>query len=190
MSITQEHYFRVDSYSAIQCICNFVSLHLSQNCDCNIYNIIKIMYHTHQYISKMIFVTFRSLVCVSEMRLQLLESTLTQFVVYVIFPRPHKISIFSENITKTSSARGRNMQNFDDLDIEGRSPSHLSEEDKEKVKERKPTRCGRFSHVFTCICALNNWKMNTSRETHTHAAAGSRLVRTRILRRLPLFYPP
>lgn len=25
------------------------------------------------------------------------------------------------------------MQNFDDLDIEGRNPSHLSEEDKEKV---------------------------------------------------------
>lgn len=27
------------------------------------------------------------------------------------------------------------MQNFDDLDIEGRNPSHLSEEDKEKVKK-------------------------------------------------------
>lgn len=29
------------------------------------------------------------------------------------------------------------MQNFDDLDIEGRNPSHLSEEDKEKVKKIK-----------------------------------------------------
>lgn len=26
------------------------------------------------------------------------------------------------------------MQNFDDLDIEGRNPSHLSEEEKEKVR--------------------------------------------------------
>lgn len=31
------------------------------------------------------------------------------------------------------SIRGSTMQNFDDLDIEGRNPSHLSEEDKEKV---------------------------------------------------------
>lgn len=28
---------------------------------------------------------------------------------------------------------GSTMQNFDDLDIEGRNPSHLSEADKEKV---------------------------------------------------------
>lgn len=33
------------------------------------------------------------------------------------------------------------MQNFDDLDIEGRHPSHLSEEEREKVKNNNtPTR--------------------------------------------------
>lgn len=31
------------------------------------------------------------------------------------------------------------MQNFDDLDIEGRHPSHLSEEEREKVKKKKIT---------------------------------------------------
>lgn len=44
--------------------------------------------------------------------------------------------IFSEYIvgeTVHLLLRPYTMQNFDDLDIEGRNPSHLSEEDKEKV---------------------------------------------------------
>lgn len=63
------------------------------------------------------------------------------------------------------------MQNFDDLDIEGRSPSLLSEEDKEKVKERWG--CGSqecsISPRIICLCALNNWREDTSRQTYTRS---------------------
>lgn len=38
------------------------------------------------------------------------------------------------------------MQNFDDLDIEGRNPSHQSEEEREKVKQRIEKKI--FSNVF------------------------------------------
>jgi len=49
---------------------------------------------------------------------------------------PYKISIFSENISGDRVIRCYDctMQNFDDLDIEGRNP-HVSEEAKEKVSK-------------------------------------------------------
>jgi len=65
-----------------------------------------------------------------------------QFCANLDVPRPslfwpYKISIFSENISGDRVIRyyDRTMQNFDDLDIEGRNPSHVSEEAKEKVSK-------------------------------------------------------
>lgn len=53
----------------------------------------------------------------------------------MIILKHHSTFIFSENIVEIvhNFSRGSTMQNFDDLDIEGRNPSHLSEADKEKV---------------------------------------------------------
>lgn len=59
------------------------------------------------------------------------------YIILIIFLAFYRISIFSESIVETFRPliTADIMQNFDDLDIEGRNPSHLSEEDKEKVKK-------------------------------------------------------
>lgn len=54
-----------------------------------------------------------------------------------IFPKPYDSLIFSEIKVRLFHRPGAAMQNFDDLDIEGRTPSHLSETGKEKVKHIK-----------------------------------------------------
>lgn len=68
---------------------------------------------------------------------------------------------------------GRAMQNFDDLDIEGRNPSHLSEEDKEKVNRGcsategygNETNCHEFLSIVHVVVAnrqLSNKRVQIS----------------------------
>lgn len=55
------------------------------------------------------------------------------------------------------------MQNFDDLDIEGRNPSHLSEEDKEKVNRGcgTETNCHELLSIVYIVVA-NKQQSNTT----------------------------
>lgn len=61
-------------------------------------------------------------------------------MLHCFFLKTYNNFIFSENAVTSFHKRGSIMQNFDDLDIEGRNPSHLSEAGKEKVK-----------HIERCI---------------------------------------
>lgn len=58
------------------------------------------------------------------------------YIIVIIFLAFIGFQFFRKHCGDSPPANyGRIMQNFDDLDIEGRNPSHLSEEDKEKVKK-------------------------------------------------------
>ncbi|KAG7188958.1 hypothetical protein KM043_008556 [Ampulex compressa] len=60
------------------------------------------------------------------------------FVIDAVAESEKVIEKSVKSAIRISPIRGAIMQNFDDLDIEGRNPSHLSEEDKEKEEyERK-----------------------------------------------------
>lgn len=146
-----------------------------QDYDFNISNIINCYY---TYRSKIISVTFRSLLyvrCNCDFESTLIrKSSFTLSFRYLI-----RRWYFQRILRRPTTATV--MQNFDDLDIEGRSPSHLPEEDKEKVKERchdtGRARTISISRHVLFICDLDNWKVNEYKSSNVYTR--SRIDRNR-----------